>query len=63
MAEKKPLPPTYLLLSIILMTVLKFIFPVAEIIADPWNLVGFLPLVIGVIINLLADKEFKTAQQ
>ena len=56
---KRILPPTYLLLAMILILVLHFFFPVIELINTPWNLLGAIPLVFGVVLNLVADRAFK----
>ena len=59
MAGKKVLPPTYLFISIALMVMLHFLFPLYEVIAYPWVLIGILPLLLGIALNLMADKAFK----
>lgn len=59
---KKILPPTYLLVAIILILLLHFTFPVATFVLNPLNLIGLLPLLIGVALNLLADRDFKRFQ-
>jgi protein-S-isoprenylcysteine O-methyltransferase Ste14 len=56
---KKPLPPVYFLGAIILSIALHFLFPLRQIFDYPWRLVGFLPLVAGIVLNLLADQDFK----
>lgn len=62
MKEKQLLPTTYLLIAIIVMLILHFVFPVAQVIPKPWNLLGLLPMVFGVWINLVADRAFHRAQ-
>jgi len=59
---KKVLPPTYLLVTIVLMLVLHFLLPVSRIIPIPWNILGVLPLACGIALNLVADKAFHQAQ-
>ncbi len=59
---KKVLPPTYLLAAIILILILHFTLPVATIVRNPLNLIGFFPLLIGVALNLIADRDFKQYQ-
>lgn len=59
MKHKRILPPTYLFLSIVIMVALHFIFPLAKIIVFPPNLLGVLPLGLGIVINLIADMAFK----
>ncbi len=56
---KKPLPPTYLLAAIVLIVLLHFLWPVARILPFPWNLVGIIPVVIGLTVTLVADQSFK----
>ena len=62
MKDKPVLPPTYLLLAIVMMLALHFLFPMAIAFKMPWNIVGIVPLAIGVSLNLVADKEFKKHQ-
>jgi protein-S-isoprenylcysteine O-methyltransferase Ste14 len=62
MKDKPVLPPTYLLLAIVMMLALHFLFPVATAIKTPWHIVGTIPLAIGLILNILADREFKKHQ-
>lgn len=62
MKRAGPLPPTYLLASLVLMVLLHLLMPIARIIALPWSLLGFLPALAGVILNLLADSSFKRAR-
>lgn len=52
-------PPVYLFLAIAAMGLLYFLFTGIKVIVFPWKLFGVLPLVVGVIINLVADKSFK----
>lgn len=59
MKGKRMLPPTYLYLSIVIMAVLHFLFPVVKVIPFPWNFLGAVPLALGVVINILADSAFK----
>lgn len=61
MQAKRTMPTTYLLISIVVMTVLHSLFPAMRIIPPLWNLLGLVPLALGVIINLVADKAFHKA--
>lgn len=61
MKGKNVVPTTYLLIAIIVMIALHFLFPVVMIIPVMWNLLGIIPLALGVIINLIADKTFHEA--
>jgi protein-S-isoprenylcysteine O-methyltransferase Ste14 len=62
MKSKRVLPPTYLLVSIVVMVVLHFLLPVTAIIPLPWNVIGAIPLAVGIAINLVADNAFKQAK-
>ena len=57
--SKRPLPPTYFLLSIVAMAALHFIFPAAKVIPFPWKLLGIFPFAAGLILDILADRTFK----
>ena len=60
---KKPVfPPTYLLVSIILMLALHFLFPGALVIPAPWNLLGLIPVGLALWIEFNADGEFHRAK-
>ena len=59
MRGKKVLPPTYLLVSILIMLALHFLLPVPKIIPTPWNILGIVPLACGIALNLAADKAFR----
>jgi protein-S-isoprenylcysteine O-methyltransferase Ste14 len=59
---RKILPPNYLLVAMILILLLHFIFPIANVIKIPWNLMGLFPLVLGVALNLIADNAYKRSQ-
>jgi protein-S-isoprenylcysteine O-methyltransferase Ste14 len=61
MLNKKILPPTYLLISILVMIGLGLLFPIPQVIPPFWNLLGLLPLVFGVLLNLVADRAFQQA--
>jgi protein-S-isoprenylcysteine O-methyltransferase Ste14 len=61
MKFKQILPPTYVLVALIAMLILHFIIPGIKLIPMPWNLLGLIPLVIGVALNLLADGDFRRA--
>jgi len=59
MKVKRMLPPVYLFLSIVIMIILHFVFPLMRIIVFPLNLIGTLPFGLGIVINLIADTAFK----
>lgn len=58
MQTKKITPITYLLISILAMVALHLLLPVVTIILPLWNLLGIIPMAIGVIVNLIADSAF-----
>jgi protein-S-isoprenylcysteine O-methyltransferase Ste14 len=60
--RKKIMPTTYLLIAILLCVALHFLAPILYILPSPWNLIGLIPLFLGVWINLSADRAFKKAE-
>jgi len=54
-------PPTYLLIAIFLIVILHFTLPVMTLVPMPWTLLGVIPIAIGILINLNADKTFHQA--
>jgi protein-S-isoprenylcysteine O-methyltransferase Ste14 len=58
MKNKRILPPTYLLASIIAMLILHFLLPLVRIVLVPWNFIGILILIAGAVANVLADNIF-----
>jgi protein-S-isoprenylcysteine O-methyltransferase Ste14 len=52
------LPPTWLLIAIILIAMLVFFLPGIRIIPPVWNLLGLLPLLAGLALNVVADQAF-----
>jgi protein-S-isoprenylcysteine O-methyltransferase Ste14 len=59
MKKTKFLPPTHLLCAIVLMVVLQFVFPMVVVLATPWNLVGIVFLILGILINVYANNTFR----
>ena len=55
----KILPPTYFFAAIILALAAHFLFPLAVIIPDGWRFAGILPITAGIILNIVADRQFK----
>ncbi|MBD3180176.1 MAG: DUF1295 domain-containing protein [Candidatus Latescibacteria bacterium] len=53
------LPPTYLVVAIILTVLIHFVLPIKVLIGMPWRLIGLIPLVLGGVMNLSADSSFK----
>ena len=56
------MPTTYLLVGIILCLVFHFVFPILFLIPSPWNLIGLIPILFGIWINLAADRALKIAE-
>ena len=56
---KKVLPPGYFFLALMLMAALHLLIPGHRIIAFPWNLLGLLPLLSGIALDIFADRRFK----
>jgi protein-S-isoprenylcysteine O-methyltransferase Ste14 len=56
---KKPLPPTYFTVSLIVMSLLHYLLPIFTYFPFPHRLVGLFPLAIGIYLNIKADRKFK----
>jgi protein-S-isoprenylcysteine O-methyltransferase Ste14 len=54
----KLLPPTWLLVAVVLGLGLHFIFPIVQIITIPWRFLGLIPLVLGIAISSIAEGTF-----
>jgi protein-S-isoprenylcysteine O-methyltransferase Ste14 len=54
-----PLPPAYFVLAIVLMVLLRVLAPVARWSWWPWNLVGLVPVVAGLVLGIAGDAQFK----
>jgi len=55
MNVKQILPTTYLLIALIIMVLFHIVIPIIKLIPCPWNLLGLIPMVIGILINIIAD--------
>lgn len=58
MKEKKILPPTYILLSLMMIIGLHFLRPITHIIRTPWNLSGLTLIGVGLMMNIMASNAF-----
>jgi protein-S-isoprenylcysteine O-methyltransferase Ste14 len=58
MNKPKVLPPTYFYLSILTMVTLHFLFPILKIVPSPWNAIGVIFLVAGIVLALMGDGIF-----
>jgi protein-S-isoprenylcysteine O-methyltransferase Ste14 len=56
---KKIYPPTHFYTYLILSGIFHFFLPIKQIIYLPYIYLGIIPIIAGVILNLLADKIFK----
>jgi protein-S-isoprenylcysteine O-methyltransferase Ste14 len=59
MSHRAPLPPTVLAAGLVLMPVLHLAVPVRQVLRLPATVLGLLPLVAGISINLAADALLK----
>jgi len=55
MMSKRILPPTWLLISILLMVGMHLVLPLTYLIPPGLRLFGLIPLILGVALNLIAD--------
>jgi protein-S-isoprenylcysteine O-methyltransferase Ste14 len=60
MKMKRPLPPTYFLVAVLLMLACHVFVPVYRLLLFPWTLLGLIPVGVGIGLNLAADRAFKT---
>lgn len=56
---KPILPPTYLLIALLLMVALNWFTPLGSVVPAPWNLSGCLLIAVGIWINIKADAQFR----
>ena len=61
MPRPRLMPPMYLLISLAAMLALHFLLPIALIVPSPFNLMGILPLALGLWLNIRADGLFHQA--
>jgi len=59
MSNGRILPPMYLFTSLASMVLLHFFIPVYQLIPYPWNAAGIIPLLLGMALNIVADRAFK----
>jgi protein-S-isoprenylcysteine O-methyltransferase Ste14 len=57
----KIMPPTVLLVAVLLMLGLHFLLPVTQIVPGIWRLQGLLPLCLGLAISFASEKQFHQA--
>jgi protein-S-isoprenylcysteine O-methyltransferase Ste14 len=56
---KRLSPLVYLLVAILLTAALHLLLPFRELIPPPWRLAGLLPLLVGILLNVLAHRSLK----
>ena len=61
MKSTKIMPPTYMLIAMLLMIFLNFVLPIMTIIPNPWSLLGIIPVVLGVYVSVVTEKAFRDA--
>jgi len=59
MKKRRTLPPTYFLSALVVMALMHWGMPITELVSYPWNMIGVVPLLIGGLLNLVADAAFK----
>ena len=59
MKKRKIMPPTYLVILLILEIILHFIFPVWNFINRPYKYSGSIIILLGIVLNIWADQIFK----
>jgi protein-S-isoprenylcysteine O-methyltransferase Ste14 len=57
--DRRLLPPVYFLLAVIGMLLLHFVFPGFRWLGWPWNMIGAVPIVVGLGMTVVADRQFK----
>ena len=55
----KVMPPTWMLIAIIIMLISNFIFPVVQVVPPLGNLIGLVLLASVILLNLITDNAFK----
>ena len=53
------LPPTYLLIAILLMVGVHFAAPIIQVVPGSWKITGLIPLFLGLIMSIGGDSQFK----
>ena len=58
--KRRVLPPAILFASLVVMVALHYLLPAKRLIGFPWTVLGAIPLLAGVLLNLAADRALKT---
>ena len=59
--KHKIVPPVYVLISVLTILLLHFVIPGPTIFPKPWNLLGILPLLLGLVPPVMAVMAFRRA--
>ncbi|MBN1495106.1 isoprenylcysteine carboxylmethyltransferase family protein [Candidatus Peregrinibacteria bacterium] len=59
---KKIMPPTFFMILLIFSIVIDFVMPILKFIFSPYNYIGILFIVFGIVLNLWTDSLFKKKQ-
>jgi protein-S-isoprenylcysteine O-methyltransferase Ste14 len=59
MGQRKALPPTYFWLSVVAMICLHYAYPVYRFFGYPYNLLGIVPAILGLWVNMWCSNHFK----
>ncbi len=57
--KRGPLPPVFFLLGLLLQWGLHVFLPIARLVPEAWALSGVIPIVVGVGVVVLTDRQFK----
>ena len=60
--KKKIMPPTFFLILLLLSIGFYFLFPIFKFVFSPYNYLGIVLIVFGIIINIWTDTIFKKKQ-
>jgi protein-S-isoprenylcysteine O-methyltransferase Ste14 len=61
-SHSRILPPTGLLIAVLLALGLHFTMPTTQIVPGAWRLLGVLPVILGILISYAAEKQFHQAE-
>lgn len=56
---RRVLPPTYVLVALLCMVALHLAWPVDRLLSYPLTLIGLVPILLGMALNVAADRAFK----
>jgi protein-S-isoprenylcysteine O-methyltransferase Ste14 len=56
-----PLPPTYFFIAIVAMASIHWLVPLGRFLSWPWRWIGVLPILLGLAVATVAERQFKRA--